>query len=565
MHIVDVQGDRVYIGQDPSIPLRIEGSAFTPLHKLEHLDRDNAAAVIYSYPLTWPTFVQLSYGLYDATMTPAAQAAMNELANQRFGEPPEFQISLPDGFTPYPWQLEGARRFGQTGIALLADSMGTGKTFTGVMSMLQFYALHPGTPGPGVVVCPASVIPDWIAAFQRFGVSAIDFRGRTLPGKANVLVTSYQTSHRREKALSTGGVIIYDESHKLTNRSSKQSMTASRLGKQAAGRIALSGTPFTHAIDGLQPTLRYLELEAWPSNERFVERYCETQVQAYGQPAVTGIRRDRRDEFDTALAGTYRHVSKAEALPFLPKKVYHRRYVELPADWMKAYRSLRDEMIATLPEESGDMVTMETVSKITRLQQLAAAPCDVWTEWEPNKQGESVERMKVRLKHDSWKVAELLEVMNELEDHEQVAVYSTQRQLVELAEERLNQEGYSTAMLSGRVAGKARQREIEAFQAGDRKVILVTAAGQEGVTLTAASTAVFLSRPYSYVASQQMEDRQHRIGSERHDAINIIDIIAKGTIDNTIRNVVVEKASNLADFLKNPTIAAEVLGGTLSI
>jgi SWI/SNF-related matrix-associated actin-dependent regulator 1 of chromatin subfamily A len=55
------------------------------------------------------------------------------------------------------------------------------------------------------------------------------------------------------------------------------------------------------------------------------------------------------------------------------------------------------------------------------------------------------------------------------------------------------------------------------------------AAGGEGITLTAASTVVFLDRSWKPSKNRQAEDRCHRIGQK--DTVNIIDIMAKDTVD----------------------------------
>jgi SNF2 family DNA or RNA helicase len=49
--------------------------------------------------------------------------------------------------------------------------------------------------------------------------------------------------------------------------------------------------------------------------------------------------------------------------------------------------------------------------------------------------------------------------------------------------------------------------------------------------MTAADTILFLQRSWSLIQNLQMEDRVHRIGSEIHEAIHVIDVITEGTIE----------------------------------
>mgnify|MGYP001579132726 CR=1 FL=1 len=57
-----------------------------------------------------------------------------------------------------------------------------------------------------------------------------------------------------------------------------------------------------------------------------------------------------------------------------------------------------------------------------------------------------------------------------------------------------------------------------------------------------------LQRSWSILKNLQVEDRAHRIGSELHDQIDIIDIIAEGTIDRQIQRAI-SKKQNLVDVI----------------
>jgi hypothetical protein len=54
----------------------------------------------------------------------------------------------------------------------------------------------------------------------------------------------------------------------------------------------------------------------------------------------------------------------------------------------------------------------------------------------------------------------------------------------------------------------------------------------------------------------------HRIGSEIHESIEVIDVVATKTIDTRIRAVLHEKAGQLADLLQDRRIVTQLLGGS---
>jgi SNF2 family DNA or RNA helicase len=77
-----------------------------------------------------------------------------------------------------------------------------------------------------------------------------------------------------------------------------------------------------------------------------------------------------------------------------------------------------------------------------------------------------------------------------------------------------------------------RRRVLAEFQAGQLNRLLFTvAAGGTGLTMTAADTIIFLQRAWSMIDNKQAEDRVHRIGSEIHESIHVIDIVTRGSVE----------------------------------
>jgi SWI/SNF-related matrix-associated actin-dependent regulator 1 of chromatin subfamily A len=76
-------------------------------------------------------------------------------------------------------------------------------------------------------------------------------------------------------------------------------------------------------------------------------------------------------------------------------------------------------------------------------------------------------------------------------------------------------------------------------------------AGGVGITLTAASTVVFLDRAWSPSQNLQAEDRLHRIGQK--NAVQVIDIVAEGTIDSARNQKIKLKWEWLKQILEGKT------------
>jgi SNF2 family DNA or RNA helicase len=176
--------------------------------------------------------------------------------------------------------------------------------------------------------------------------------------------------------------------------------------------------------------------------------------------------------------------------------------------------------------------------------------------------GQEVPKTSVHLdlKAPSWKVAAMLEVLEERPD-QQVLVFAPSKQLIMLAGHAAEKAGRRIGYIVGGQTAAQRTAVVDAFQAGKLDTVLATTgAGGVGITLTAASSVVFLQRPLSLVESVQAEDRAHRIG-QTASHVEYIDIIASNTIDTRIRSILREHAGQLSELVRDPRIVNELLGG----
>lgn len=554
------------------------------------------------------------------------QAWIDEEIARRVGGAESIAYVPPAGLTPYPWQVAGAAMIATTGGALITDEPGTGKTITAILGLVErsFRGEHawsgkvgslctcgwssPGHVhgihedwrrhvkadvqfGPALVVCPASVVDSWVEAWQTWApsVRAVAWRGPKrdrLLGTADVYVTSYETARIDAPTGGTKGMrplvelgaahVVIDECHLIKNPTTARSKAVRRLAKKASKSggtvVALSGTPITHHPGDLWATLEAMEPDAWPAKERWIHRYCETVPGEDYQETVLGLHPRTEPEFRLTLLGQHRRVAKADVLAQLPPKVYSVRTVDLPERWRKVYDDFEEQMLAELPSDDGagqELRVMDVMSKFTHLSALASAAADVRVEIGPDvdeQTGQPKRHVHLDLKAPSWKVDGLLEVLAERQGsptREPVVAFASSRQLVVLAGAAAEAAGLRVGYIVGGQSAGERTRNLEAFQAGQLDLICVTtSAGGVGITLTAARTCVFLQRPWSLVDAIQAEDRCHRIGSEIHDSVEVIDIVARNTIDTRVRAVLRERAGQLADLVQDPRIVAELLGGS---
>lgn len=499
----------------------------------------------------------------------------------------------------YPFQRAGVKFLTYAKRALLCDEMGTGKTVQTIRTLMNVVR-NGENPFPAIVVAPNNMTLTWKAEFEKWfpGVEARVIKGSAakrrdiIKDPAHVYIINFEGLRSHTKLKAYPGVrlkrcircdgtladvpsnspgrcehckkelneiewrtVIVDEAHRMKNPKAKQTMACWALaGPTTEWRFALTGTAIANAPHDLWPALNFIAGDEWPSRTKYIDRYCLTTFNPFGGMNIIGIRADTKDEFFMAVDPRMRRMPKEAVLPFLPKKTYSTRYVEMSQKQERAYRAMEENLISLL--DDGVTVAVNPLTQLTRMTQFASAYAEL------NEAGE------VKLTAPSSKVDALVEILEEL-DGEPAVVFAQSRQLIELAAKKLddlaksktNTMDVSYGLIVGGQTADEREWNKDQFQNGHTRVILCTiAAGGIGITLTRSATAIFLQRSWSMVDNSQAEDRVHRIGSEIHDKVNIIDVISVGTVEERQRVVLGNKLERLEEVMRDRETLRRVLG-----
>lgn len=333
--------------------------------------------------------------------------------------------------------------------------------------------------------------------------------------------------HKRELNYLTFNTVIGDEIHRAKSPTSKWTRALWAASEEAQYRFGLTGTPIQDTLVDLWAILRFISPSEYSAKSKFVDRFAETGYSMWGVFTVFGVRKDAEAEFYGGFYPRMRRMLKKIVLPFLPPIVREQRFVEMVPAQAKAYRQLVKDMIADI--EGGSLVVENPLSRATRLMQFASA----YAELDIKELDDGRVETNVRLMAPSNKVnAVISDIQSGDYGESSLIIFTQSRQLLEILSAEMEKKKLEHVVISGAVSTDARQDAIDKFQAKKVRYILVTIdAGGVGLTLTAAEYMIFLQRHYSSTAQKQAESRGHRIGSEVHEKITIVDYISEDTIE----------------------------------
>lgn len=505
-----------------------------------------------------------------------------------------------DGPSLYDFQTAGVLFMLRAGSGLLGDEMGAGKT-PQTLSMIRAHDELDGTGLPALVVCPNSVKHHWAreaatwcpratpyvvdgsAAVRRkvlkaalddptalviINVESVRLFSRLAPyGSTRLercrecdprtgseeLRTSRCEVHPKELNAFEFKTVVVDESHRIVAPAAKQTRAIWYVGHSSSvrWRWALTGTPIVNHPGDLWSIMHFVEPKEFPTRSTFVDRFCLMSWNAFGGMDVVGVRPDTRDELFKILDPRFRRMLKAVVLPQLPPKVRDVRYVDMSAAQSKAYRELATQLRTRLADGTLLLAANQLVVK-TRLMQFASASVSV-----ERPDVDDLSSWQITLREPSPKLDVLEEVLVELgvtspEPRPPVLVAAEHLGMIELICARLEKLGLRHAKITGEVAPVDRQRALDDLNAGRLRVLVFTGrAGGVGLNMSAADTLVNVQRSWSLVDERQKEDRNHRVGSEVHDSVRIVDLVTRDTVEENQVTRLHEKLRRLEEITRD--------------
>ena len=423
-------------------------------------------------------------------------------------------------------------RIGTRG-ALIGDQPGLGKT----IEALAFCSLHPQV-NPILVVTQASIKRNWYREVEKWlpgtSIQIIDQGKDKVASDADVVIVNYDLIWRAniEKQLLAREfqIVIFDEVTYLKERSAKRTKAARKLGKAAEFTIGLSGTPILNRPIEFYTFLNMISPKQFSSQFQFGMRYCNGYHNGFG---YTFKGASRVSELRQLIHPLMIRRRKDEVLTELPEKSRQNIYIDMPGSYFQNYRAAELDLVQSLKSLSPDAEENDDASQ----------------EYE-NKRMWLLSKLNFLRHLVGLAKAEAAEeiITNFVDSGEKLVVFGHHHDVMDAMDTYLTKKKIGHVKVDGRTPNQDRQALIDRFQEEDDcMVFLASTAMGMGVTLTAASNALFVERQWTPGMEEQMEDRIHRIGQNRGVFIHYMQV--ENSIDAKMAKLVEYKRDVLAAVL----------------
>ncbi|GIM28877.1 helicase [Clostridium polyendosporum] len=425
---------------------------------------------------------------------------------------------------------------------ILGDEMGLGKT----LQTITFILSNKGSKS--LIVAPTSLIYNWISEFEKFApavkVAAVnggkEEREEIIKNieQYDVIITTYNLLKRDLESYKTieFDYCILDEAQYIKNPRSQNAISVKEI--KAKTRFALSGTPIENSLIELWSIFDFIMPGYLYDEKRFSARYHKRLNEG---PEVL-------DELNRLIKPFILRRRKKDVIKELPDKIEKRLVVDLDDEQKKAYGIYANHAVELVEkkvkEDEFKNSKIEILSYITKLRQLCLDPSVLINDYQGG----------------SGKIEALVELLNQsIEEGHKILVFSQFTSVLKNIGKRISSEGISFSYLDGSIPSEKRMNMVKDFNEGANSVFLISLkAGGTGLNLTSADIVVHFDPWWNPAVEEQATDRAHRIG--QNNVVEVIKIIAKGTIEEKILSLQEEKKKLISQLMGDELSSGESFG-----
>ena len=423
----------------------------------------------------------------------------------------------PDGLSYFPFQNVGIKYMLNNNNTLLADSMGIGKTIQaiGLINQLKLNKI--------LIVCPASIKLNWVDELNKWLINK-DYKIVLIKSEKDITTddnTIYVTNYAKIKGITDMlkinkyDLLILDESHYIKNNKTQRTKAIFKISKNCKRKILLTGTPILNKPIDLFTQLKLLKSPLADNWYKYTTKFCNGHQGVFGYDASGS---SNLDELNSELRSTImiRRLKK-DVLTELPPKI--RQIIPMDSKKLIKLNKQLEQFIDKNDLESfyDGKTELDSMFSTVDFQKMA----------------------KVRHELGVAKVPEANKFIQDLlELSGKVVVFVRHLDVANMIYEKFKK---ISVLHTGEMNLDDKNRSIKLFQNNDdiKLIILTIKSGGVGITLTSASTMVFVEYEFDIGSMIQAEDRIYRIGQNK--IVNIYHLAQKNSMDYFILNKIIQK------------------------
>ncbi len=422
---------------------------------------------------------------------------------------------------------------------ILGDEMGLGKTIQAIAFILS------NKGSRTLIVAPTSLTYNWINELEKFAPS---LRVAAFNGEKDDRRSKFQSIENYDVVITTYNLLrrdlesyrevkfdycLIDEAHFIKNANSQSAEAVKEIN--AKRRFALTGTPMENSLMELWSIFDFIMPGYLYDEKRFSTRFNNKLKDT---PEIL-------DELNRLINPFILRRKKKDVIRELPDKIEKTLVVHLDDEQKKVYKAYADHAVQLIANKVKDeefrSSKIEILSYITKLRQLCLDPSLLMEDY-----GGGSAKMDA--------VVELLS--QSVEGGHRILVFSQFTSVLKRLGARLKTEGVHYSYLDGSVPSDKRIERVNAFNCGENSIFLISLkAGGTGLNLTSADIVIHFDPWWNPAVEDQATDRAHRIGQE--NVVEVIKIIAKGTIEEKILALQENKKQLISDVMGDGTYRAE--------
>lgn len=372
----------------------------------------------------------------------------------------------------------------------------------------------------------------------------------------DIFVVNYESLFSLQEILKDRfDMVIFDESHKLANFTSRTTKTALKLFDYTKYKIISTGTPFSNKLWSFFMQFRILSADTLPVADfyAFMGRYF--QQSAFNRYVYTA-----HPGTEAMIKNTIEQVSvsfKRQDCLDLPPLSYKLFTFDMTKEQIDDYLKLQKDMIVGLDclkcnklnnvPKLGEPSPCEMCEKSLLLENILTLGMKLDQIVNGYMYG-NVETKNVITYPKNPKIEALFEVMEAISIDDKIVIWCPYVPMLKQIEARLikEKETYIRAYENDDVFAQA-----EKFNAspGVRVFLVSQRKGGVGLNLTSANYEIFAANDFSFVLRDQAEARLHRPGQTKN--VCVVDIVCPSTADEAIYDALHNKKEMAASLLAN--------------